>query len=173
MKKVKIFISWFGNYSRKVAKELRDLLNLLYDAFELFMSESDINPSADWEFEIDNQQHNTDVMIAILTAKSIRSSAVNYEIGRMGTIKTPKTKVYTILAESTLKSVKIGWPLNKFPHAKLDRNGVQSVSEDIWKNYSCSSTNQVLNSFRKRWGNFEVALKLGKQDKIKAKGSTI
>lgn len=78
---MKVFISWSGQLSHRVAMLLRDWLPNVLQAVEPWLSSQDIAPGARWFSEVSSQLEAVEVGIICLTAENIRSSWLNFEAG--------------------------------------------------------------------------------------------
>ena len=70
---MKVFISWSGTLSHKVALALRDWLPSVLQAVEPWLSSDDIAPGAKWFKDISEQLSGVEVGIVCLTSENIDS----------------------------------------------------------------------------------------------------
>ena len=71
---MKVFISWSGTLSHRVATLLRDWLPNVLQAVEPWLSSQDIAPGAMWLVEVSAQLEAVEVGIICLTAENLDSS---------------------------------------------------------------------------------------------------
>lgn len=77
-----IFIGWSGEYSREMARTLRDWLRDLFKEFRVDVSLSD-SPGRLWWNELDNMLNSAGGGIMCLTRKSLLSTWLPFEAGRI------------------------------------------------------------------------------------------
>ena len=78
---MKVFISWSGRLSQKVAMLLRDWLPTVLQQIEPWLSSEDIAPGARWVSDVASQLENVEIAIICLTAENAESAWLNFEIG--------------------------------------------------------------------------------------------
>jgi hypothetical protein len=78
---MKVFLSWSGEQSRRVAEAIRDWLPNVHQRVEVFFSPNDVEKGAKWSNEIDLQLRDTRFCIVCLTPEALQSSWINFEAG--------------------------------------------------------------------------------------------
>src|SRR5262245_43627779 len=78
---MKVFISWSGALSHRVATLLRDWLPNVLQAVEPWLSSEDIAPGARWFSDVSTQLEAVEVGIICLTAENASSAWLNFEAG--------------------------------------------------------------------------------------------
>src|SRR5664279_2432056 len=78
---MKVFISWSGDASQRVAKALRDWLPQVINAIEPFMSSEDIEKGTRGLAAIASELEATSCGIICLTPKNFQKPWVNFEAG--------------------------------------------------------------------------------------------
>lgn len=80
---MKIFLSWSGRKSEKLASGLHEFLERL--GFEPWMSKVDIKAGQNWSAAITNALRSSDVCIACMTHESLHSQWLHFEAGAIPT----------------------------------------------------------------------------------------
>ena len=80
---VKVFISWSGPLSHKVALVLRDWLPSVIQAVEPFVSSEDISKGTPWYPRIATELASSKAAIVVVTPENIGSVWVHYEAGAL------------------------------------------------------------------------------------------
>jgi hypothetical protein len=80
---MKVFISWSGTRSNKVAKALRTFLEDVNHSIKPWMSETDIDAGARWAAELAKQLEETNFGILCLTPESLTSPWLLFEAGAL------------------------------------------------------------------------------------------
>jgi hypothetical protein len=81
---LKVFLSWSGDHSRKVAAALERWLPNVLQAVEPFMSDEDISLGKRWSSEIARELDRTQVGLVIITRTNVEAPWLNYEAGALG-----------------------------------------------------------------------------------------
>ncbi|MEM8808726.1 MAG: TIR domain-containing protein [Cyanobacteria bacterium P01_G01_bin.38] len=79
----KIFISWSGDASRRVAEALRDWLPCIVDCPQLWMSSHDIPEGSRWANELATRLDMCNFGIIILTIENLTSPWIHFESGAL------------------------------------------------------------------------------------------
>ena len=108
---MKVFISWSGEESRLIAKELYDWLPMVVQSIVPFMSTESIEKGTRWASSISNELEGTDVGIVVLTPSNVNAPWINFEAGALAKI-VDNTKLAPILFG--LKPSEVGNPLSQF-----------------------------------------------------------
>lgn len=120
---MKVFISWSGELSKKVAEILKPWIKCVLQATEPFISTEDIDKGSLWFGEINDQLANTSIGIICLTRENIQSPWILFEAGSLAKGLT-KTRVCTFLINLTPTDLKP--PLSQF-------NATQPTQDDMLK----------------------------------------
>ncbi|WP_454561802.1 hypothetical protein [Mycobacterium haemophilum] len=81
--KTKVFISWSGELAKRVASVWRDLLGIMFDTVQPFMSEEDIGAGERNLGRIANELAGTNFGIVVVTQDNQNSRWLNYEAGAL------------------------------------------------------------------------------------------
>jgi len=85
----KIFISWSGDYAESVATLLRDWLTTAYQRIDVFFSPDSIEKGARPLSKIEAELTNCIAAVVVVTADSMKSAWVNYEVGALSSLPLP------------------------------------------------------------------------------------
>lgn len=110
---MKVFISWSGDRSKKVAELLDDWIQCVIQAVNPWMSSKDIDRGALWFTEITDQLANTSIGIVCLTKENINKPWILFESGALAKGLT-SNRVCTFLIDLTPTDLEN--PLAQFNH---------------------------------------------------------
>ncbi len=112
---MRVFISWSGALSHKIASSLRDWIPSVLQAVEPWLSSQDIAPGARWISEVSEQLAAVEVGIICLTAENLKSSWLNFEAGAISKqVQGARVCIYAI----DLAPNDISGPLAQFQISK-------------------------------------------------------
>lgn len=80
---MKIFISWHGTLSLKVAEALRDWLPSVIQSVKPYVSSKDIYKGSRWSMEVSRELESSDYGILCVTAESLTAPWLNFEAGAL------------------------------------------------------------------------------------------
>jgi hypothetical protein len=129
---MKVFISWSGDRSRKVAELLDDWIQCVIQAVHPWMSSKDIDRGALWFSEISDQLATTSIGIVCLTKDNKTKPWVLFEAGALAKGLT-SNRVCTFLID--LVPTDLENPLAQFNHTFPNREGIWELVRTI--NLSC------------------------------------
>jgi hypothetical protein len=121
---VKVFLSWSGDLSRRIATALAEWLPPVINAVEPFIS-SEIEKGAQWAAELSGQLQGSSAGIICLTPDNLDSPWLNYEAGALSKSVTPDdetnapARVWTYLFR--LRAADVRYPLAQFQHTEATR----------------------------------------------------
>jgi hypothetical protein len=127
---VRIFISWSGDKSRKVAEQLRTWLpSVLPNGVETFVSSQDIEKGTRGLLEIAKQLADIDFGIIVLTPQNQTSAWINFESGALGGA-LGAGRVAPLLVD--LSAADVTGPLSQFQNTSLgDEDDLFKLLADI------------------------------------------
>lgn len=120
---MKVFISWSGERSKKVAELLDDWIQCVIQAVNPWMSSKDIDRGALWFTEINDQLANTSIGIVCLTKENRNKPWILFESGALAKGLT-SNRVCTFLID--LSPTDLENPLAQFNHTF-------PVRESVWE----------------------------------------
>jgi hypothetical protein len=127
---VRIFISWSGDKSRKVAEQLKTWLpSVLPNGVETFVSSQDIEKGTRGLLEIAKQLADIDFGIIVLTPQNQTSAWINFESGALGGA-LGAGRVAPLLVD--LSAADVTGPLSQFQNTSLgDEDDLFKLLADI------------------------------------------
>lgn len=121
---MRVFISWSGERSNKVALALRDWLPLVLHYVEPWLSETDIQAGDRWIQSVAQELATANFGIVCVTSENINSPWMLFESGALA--KSLETsKVIPLLFD--LDFADISGPLTQFQAKKLTREGMEEI----------------------------------------------
>ena len=131
---MKVFISWSGEFSQKIAALVKDWLEKCIQSIEAFVSKEDIEKGENWSARINDELANTNYGIVCLTKDNISAPWINFEAGALS--KLVDSRVSTIAVDVSYSEIK--GPLSSFQNTTLEKAEMQkllrSINETISKN---------------------------------------
>jgi len=125
---MKVFISWSGERSKRVAELLDGWLQCVIQAVTPWMSSKDIDRGALWFTEINDQLANTTVGIVCITKENRNKPWILFESGALAK-GLSSNRVCTFLID--LVSTDLENPLAQFNHTLPSKEGVWSLVRTI------------------------------------------
>jgi hypothetical protein len=125
---MKVFISWSGDRSRKVAELLDDWIQCVIQAVNPWMSSKDIDRGALWFTEITDQLSNTSIGVVCLTKENKNKPWILFESGALAKGLT-SNRVCTFLID--LAPTDLENPLAQFNHTFPTRDSMWELVRTI------------------------------------------
>lgn len=125
---MKVFLSWSGERSRKVAELLDVWLQCVIQAADPWMSSKDIDRGALWFTEISDQLAGTGIGIVCLTKENKVKPWILFESGALAK-GISSNRICTFLID--LEPTDVENPLAQFNHTKPNKNGVWELVRTI------------------------------------------
>jgi hypothetical protein len=129
---MKVFISWSGERSKKVAEALRGWLPNVIQTLEPWMSAEDINRGARWISEISTQLAETNFGILCITSENTAAPWILFEAGALSK-SMQQARVCPYLYD--IEPINVTGPLSQFNMAKATEEDTRKL---LW------SINQAL-----------------------------
>lgn len=125
---MKVFISWSGSTSHKVAVVLRDWLPSVIQSIEPYVSSEDIDKGARWSTDIAGELHASTYGLVCLTTDNIKAPWINFEAGALGK-SIDKSRVSPFLFR--LKRSEVEGPILQFQSTIFEKVDVLKLLKSI------------------------------------------
>lgn len=127
---MKVFISWSGDRSKRLAQAFREWLPLVLHYVEPWLSEADIEAGERWAQSVAKELAASNFGIICVTSENITSPWVLFEAGAL-TKSLETSRVIPLLLD--LEFSDISGPLAQFQAKKLSQAGIGEVIQSIQK----------------------------------------
>jgi hypothetical protein len=153
---MKVFISWSGELSKKVAEAFREWLPNVIQQLEPFLSSGDIGAGTDWNNVLRQELDQTSYGIICLTKENWQKPWINFEAGSLSK-SIVKSRCMTFLIDIMQKD--ITGPLAQFNHTKFEKNEVKKMLVGLNEACEpCLTEVKLTTAFDKWWPELEVKL---------------
>jgi hypothetical protein len=153
---VRVFLSWSGESSRKLAEALRDWLPSVLQLVEPYMSAEDTAKGARWPQEVARQLEESEFGIICVTRDNQRSEWLNFEAGALSKSVLNGRVVPLLLG---VDEIDPRHPLWQFQSARCEHADVLRLVRDINKAGERALTGEQLErGFGKWWPDLEAKL---------------
>ncbi|MFQ2605638.1 MULTISPECIES: toll/interleukin-1 receptor domain-containing protein [Aeromonas] len=150
---MKVFLSWSGTRSEKVAELLKEWLPCVLQASEPWVSTKDIDRGAQWFNSIQGQLQETTTGIICLTKDNKEKPWILFEAGALAK-GLSDSRVCTLLID--LEPQHVRPPLGQFNHTQVNENDmfklICTLNERLTKSLNMTTLRQVFNA---QWPLFE------------------
>lgn len=119
---MKVFISWSGDLSKKIAKELSEWLPSIIQSIEVFYSPEDIRKGENWDSRLTTELQNSKYGIVCLTHENVLAPWIHFEAGALS--KTLDSRVSALMINIVPSDIE--GPLSRFQATKFEK-------EDFYK----------------------------------------
>ncbi len=154
---MKVFISWSGGLSRRMAETLREWLPNVLQAVEPWMSAEDIEKGARWSSDIASELDKTKAGILCITPDNLEAPWLNFEAGALSkTLEKTFVSPYLLgLRPSDLKG-----PLVQFQATEANKKDTRRLLDTLNKalGEAALSEKQVDKAFEVFWPELETSL---------------
>ncbi|MDC3962572.1 TIR domain-containing protein [Polyangium jinanense] len=127
---MKVFLSWSGDRSRRVARTLREWLPLVLQHVEPWMSEKDIEAGERWGIEIGKKLEESFFGVICLTKENLTAPWILFEAGALSKIMASSAVCPYLLG---LDFGDITGPLSQFQAKKASKEHTRALVESINK----------------------------------------
>lgn len=150
---MKIFLSWSGERSKKIAEYLNTWIPCVIQAAEPWFSSTDIDRGSNWFQEINNSLADVKIGIICLTQENKRNPWILFEAGCLAKGLNSQ-HVCTLLVDAQPQDIEN--PLAQFNHTLPQRNNMYELMKTINKQISQPLRDNVLEqTFEKYWPDSE------------------
>lgn len=146
---MKIFISWSGTKSHKIACELRDWIPSVIQSVEPYVSSEDIDKGTRWSSDIAEELQGSTYGILCLTPDNVEAPWLNFEAGALSkTLKDNNVSPFLI----GLKTSDVKGPIVQFQSTLYNKEDVKKLLHSInTANTDNSIEKERLNSYFEVW----------------------
>jgi len=167
---MKVFISWSGESSLKVAQTLRDWLPSVIQAIKPYVSSEDIDKGARWSTDISKELEESSYGILCVTNENFKAPWLNFEAGALSK-SFDKSRVSPFLFG--IKRAELSGPILQFQSTIYEEGDVKKLITGL--NNSCEpqciEDSKIENVFNVWWP--ELRKKLDKMlAELKKEGGT-
>lgn len=124
----KVFISWSGDLSKRLAEALREWLPGVLQYVKPYFTPEDIEKGARWGSDITGELESSDVGIICLTKSNTNKPWILFEAGALSK-SFEKSRVCTVLFD--LDTTDLTGPLTIFQHTKFERAEFKKLVKSI------------------------------------------
>jgi hypothetical protein len=125
---MRVFVSWSGDLSRRVAEILRNYLPLALQGLDVFMSKHDLESGGRWGLDLARELEQSSFGILCLTPDNLQSAWLLFEAGALA--KHVEGRACGMLINS-LKPTDVTGPLAQFQHRAFSAEGVGAILRDM------------------------------------------
>ncbi len=149
---MKVFISWSGLLSQKIAELLKNWLEQCIQSIEAFYSSEDIEKGDLWNAKVTSELRDTNFGIVCLTKDNINAPWIHFEAGALS--KMLDSRVATLAINIPFSDIK--GPLSTFQATKIEKDDMYKLLKAINNAQDKPLTEEKLkNTFEAFWGKFE------------------
>lgn len=124
---MKVFISWSGKLSNKIAKILYEWLPSIINTLDIFYSPDDIRKGENWDLRLSRELGECDFGIICLTKENLTSPWINFEAGAIA--KTVNSRMTALLID--IKPSDIKGPITRFQATRIDKEDFYKLVYDL------------------------------------------
>lgn len=155
---MKVFLSWSGERSRKVALVLRDWLPSVLQSIKPYVSSEDIDKGARWSTDIAKELEDSTFGILCVTKENLNAPWLTFEAGALS--KTmDKSYVTPFLVD--IKRSEVSGPILQFQSTIFEKSDLEKLVKDL--NKACTGEMleeaRVIKTFEVWYGELEKSLK--------------
>jgi len=157
---MKIFISWSGNLSHRIALKLKELLPLVFNILKSYVSSKDIKGGEQWFEKLMVELNSSTYGIICLSRENIREPWLLFEAGTLSSGKT-RDKIIPFLIDVHPSDL-IGIPLSGFQAITINKDDVFKMLSNFHsylENNSLITQQQLEESFELWWPKFDESIK--------------
>lgn len=130
IKKMKVFISWSGNTSLKVAQIFREWLPLVIQSIEPYVSSEDIDKGARWSTDIAKELEDSTFGILCVTKDNIEAPWLSFEAGALS--KTMEKSFVTPFLFD-IKRSDVQGPILQFQSTIFEKDDIKKMVKTLNK----------------------------------------
>lgn len=120
---MKVFISWSGDTSRAIARQIQDWLGIIVQKADFWISQRDISPGERWALVLSKALEDCNIAIICVTQDNKNSQWIHFEAGAIA--RPVNGKVVPLLFD--INSSDLDGPLSQFQSVPLNQNGMSEL----------------------------------------------
>ena len=124
---MKIFVSWSGELSKKIAQALKKWIPCIIQSVDVFYSPEDIEKGENWDSKISSELSQCNYGIVCLTSENTLAPWIHFEAGALA--KTLESRVSALMVN--IKTSDIQGPLKRYQATKLEKDDMWQLISDI------------------------------------------
>ncbi|MBE5991907.1 MAG: toll/interleukin-1 receptor domain-containing protein [Paenibacillaceae bacterium] len=138
--KMKIFVSWSGELSKKIAQELKKWIPCIIQSVEVFYSAEDIEKGENWDSKISAELSECSYGIICLTSENTNAPWIHFEAGAIA--KSLDSRVSALMLN--IKTSDIQGPLKRYQATKFEKDDFYQLLDSINKATDCPLSKEVI-----------------------------
>lgn len=124
---MKLFVSWSGEYSRKVAEVLKFWIPSVIQSVEVFYSPDDIGKGENWSNRLSKELEECNFGIICLTPENVSAPWIHFEAGSLA--KSMDSRVSALMLGINTSDVK--GPLSRFQNTRFEEKDFNKLIRSI------------------------------------------
>lgn len=124
---MKVFVSWSGELSQKVAALLKNYIPCIIQSVEVFYSPEDIEKGENWDAKISHELEEANYGIICLTPQNKAAQWINFEAGAIA--KSLDSRVTALMININPSDIK--GPLSRYQATKIERDDFYRLIQSI------------------------------------------
>lgn len=138
--KMKIFVSWSGELSKKIAQDLKKWIPCIIQSVEVFYSAEDIEKGENWDSKISAELSECSYGIICLTSENTNAPWIHFEAGAIA--KSLDSRVSALMLN--IKTSDIQGPLKRYQATKFEKDDFYQLLVSINKATDCPLSKDVI-----------------------------
>jgi hypothetical protein len=156
---MKVFISWSGKLSQKIAEELKEWIPQVINDIVPYVTSENIQKGDRWLIEIYHELEDTNFGLVCLTRENLKSPWIMFESGAIS--KNIKNSKVCCLLFDGLNQSEIEKPLSFFQNAEFTKSDYKKLLFSINESLGAKKLKDGIleRSFEKWWPELEMKIK--------------
>ena len=152
---MKLFISWSGEFSKRVAERLSIWIPTIIQSVEVFYSPNDIAKGENWGKRLDIALSDCGFGIICLTPENVAAPWIHFEAGALSTALN--ARISTVMLEVSPSNLK--GPLTRYQNTVFERDDFFRLFQSINKSSDTPLKPEILkNAFDHAWENLKAEI---------------
>lgn len=150
---MKVFVSWSGDLSRKIAALLKERIPCFIQSVDVFYSPDDIEKGENWDSKISHELEEANFGIICLTSQNKAAQWINFEAGAIA--KSLDSRVSALMININPSDIK--GPLSRYQATKIDHDDFLHLIQSINNATECPLSESILKrTFEGLWSSFKA-----------------